>query len=320
VSDLGEFNSSGSFDIFNASVQVASLSLKFLHEGVPRLALSAQWTPPIEAPSPILVTTNSEQVLESFKKLGHPVLLGLLSRPNIASKEWMIRQYDHEAQGTSVIKPLHTTASGTARAWSGPNDASVIKPKPTSDFGLAVGCGIHPRLSDVDPFLMAQAAVDEAVRNVLCVGAEYGSPESVLALLDNFCWSDPIHNVEKMGALVRACQGLQDAALALATPLISGKDSMKNEYQGKRRGELVSISVPPTLLITAVARVTDIKQARTADFKSVGDFIYLIGNSQLGLQGSELQAMVGETEQIHPVSAELQLLGLSPSRDRGRAK
>ncbi len=307
VSDLGEFNSSGSFDIFNASVQVASLSLNFLHEGVPRLKLSAQWTPPVETPSPILVSTNLEQVLESFKKLGQPVLLGLLSRPNIASKEWIIRQYDHEAQGTSVIKPLHTSASGTARAWSGPNDASVIKPKATSDLGLAVGCGIQPKLSDIDPFLMAQAAVDEAVRNVLCVGAEYGTPESVLALVDNFCWSDPIHDVEKMGALVRACQGLQNAALALGTPLISGKDSMKNEYQGMRRGQSVSISVPPTLLITAVARVTDIKQARTADFKSVGDFIYLIGNNEFGLQGSELQSMLRESAQIHPVSGQLHL-------------
>jgi phosphoribosylformylglycinamidine synthase subunit PurSL len=155
-----------------------------------------------------------------------------------------------------------------------------------------VACGINPKLSDVDPYLMAQSVVDEAVRNLLCVGAEFGSKDSVLSLVDNFCWPDPVKDPEKMGALVRTCFGMQKAALALGAPLVSGKDSMKNDYRGKLQGKEVTISVPPTLLMTAVGRVPDIRLARTADFKAAGDFIYLLGGTQLGLWGTELQGML----------------------------
>ena len=278
VSDLGEFTDTGRFDIFFNNRIMASLDLEFLHNGVPRLEIQAKWEgrPPSPETSP-----------RSFENEGGQALTELLSRPNIASKEWLIRQYDHEVQGTSVVKPLHTSAPGTQGAQSGPNDAGVVKPKPSSDAGIAVGCGINPKLSDVDPYLMTQSAVDEAVRNVLCVGAEFGKPESVLALVDNFCWPDPVSDPAKAAALVRACYGMRDAALALSTPLVSGKDSMKNDFRGKQDGKVVSISVPPTLLMTAVGRVPDIRFALTSDFKGAGDFIYLLGGKNLGLIGSE---------------------------------
>jgi phosphoribosylformylglycinamidine (FGAM) synthase-like enzyme len=141
---------------------------------------------------------------------------------------------------------------------------------------------------------MAQAVVDEAIRNVLCVGAEYGTEESVLALVDNFCWPDPVGNPLKTAWLVRACYGLRDAALALSAPLVSGKDSMKNDFRGKCNGEDVTISVPPTLLMTAVGRVQDTKLARTADFKTSGDVIYLLGGTTFGLLGSEYHALSQE--------------------------
>jgi phosphoribosylformylglycinamidine synthase len=139
---------------------------------------------------------------------------------------------------------------------------------------------------------MGQAAVDEAVRNVLCVGAEYGVPESVLALVDNFCWPDPVKDAAKAGALVRTAYGMMDAALGLGAPFVSGKDSMKNDYRGKVDGKDVEISVVPTLLVTAVARVPDIRWTRTADFKVAGDIIYLFGGTRFGLIGSELHAML----------------------------
>jgi phosphoribosylformylglycinamidine synthase subunit PurSL len=192
VSHLGEFTQSGRFEIFYANKLLASLDLNFLHYGCPRLELEAEWKGRNEIFSPISI--RSEEATEA--------LLQLLGRPNIASKEWLIRQYDHEVQGMSVVKPLHTVSPGTSRAWSGPNDAGVVKPKPMSDLGLAIGCGINPKLSDIDPFLMAQSAVDEAVRNVLCVGAEYGLSDSILALVDNFCWPDPVGNLEKTAWLV----------------------------------------------------------------------------------------------------------------------
>ncbi len=286
VSDLGEFTDTGRLDIFYAGQIVGSLDLEFLHKGLPRLELEARW------PGRPEVVLPRETV--DFAREGSRALLSLLSRPNIASKEWLIRQYDHEVQGTSVVKPLHVSNPGTAQAWSGPNDAGVVKPKPNSEAGIAVGCGINPKLSDIDPYLMAQASVDEAVRNVLAVGAEYGKTESVMALVDNFCWPDPVSDPLKAAWLVRACYGMREAALALGLPLVSGKDSMKNDFRGKKDGSPITISVPPTLLMTAVARVPDARQSRTADFKSPGDAIYVVGGTRLGLVGSELQSALGK--------------------------
>lgn len=288
VSLLGEFTNSGIFEVFYGNSRVVSLDLEFLHEGLPRMQLEAVWNGSPTAPATIDL---------SFTKEGDKRLLELLSRPNIASKEWLIRQYDHEVQGTSVIKPLHTASVGNSDVMSGPNDAAVIKPKAQSWSGVAVGCGINPKYSDIDPYLMAQVVVDEAVRNALAVGAGYGSRESVFALIDNFCWPDPVGDPVKTGSLVRACYGMREAALALELPFISGKDSMKNDYRGKLGGREIQISVPPTLLITAIAKVTDIRHARSADFKAVGDFIYLLGGTDgcLGLYGSELHAMVVES-------------------------
>ncbi|MBI2712006.1 MAG: phosphoribosylformylglycinamidine synthase [Bdellovibrio sp.] len=291
VSDLGEFTAAGRFQIQYEGTWVADLDLEFLHRGVPRLELNAVWRGVPDVGS--VQGQTPDRGRETFTAHSGAVLLRLLSRPNIASKEWMIRQYDHEVQGTSVVKPLHTIAPGTPQACSGPNDAGVIKPKPQSDQGLVVGCGINPKLSDWDCYLMAQSAVDEAVRNVLCVGAEYGKPESVLALVDNFCWPDPVGDSAKSADLVRACYGLRDAALALALPIVSGKDSMKNDFKGMKNGEAVKISVPPTLLMTAVGRVPDVRQSRTADFKGAGDLVFLLGPGHFGLQGSELGTLAG---------------------------
>jgi phosphoribosylformylglycinamidine synthase subunit PurSL len=282
VSVLGEFTDSGYFEIFHGDKRVAHLELDFLHKGVPQLELSGKWRGG---------SYPEGVVRKSFQKEGCQVLLEILSRPNIASKEWLIRQYDHEVQGASVVKPLHTAFPGTAQEWSGPNDAGVVQPKPHSSKGLAIGNGINPKLSDVDPYLMAQAVVDEAIRNVLCVGAEFGTEKSIITLVDNFCWPDPVGDEGKTADLVRACYGMREAVLALGVPLISGKDSMKNDYHGKRDGKPVVISVPPTLLMTAVGRVPDVKECRTADFKEAEDRIYLLGGRKLGLLGSELHAL-----------------------------
>ncbi len=244
VSQLGTFTQTGQFEISYAGKIVASLDLRFLHQGAPKLELQAVWKgrPQFQTQEQLISQVENIQKLfqdscEKFKLLGSKALCCLLDRPNIASKEWLIRQYDHEVQGMSVIKPLHTVSPGTAASQSGPNDAGVVKPKLNSVSGIAVGCGINPKLSDIDPYLMAQSAVDEAVRNVLCVGAEFGRPESVLALVDNFCWPDPVGHPEKTAALVRACYGLQDAALSLSAPMISGKDSMKMISKDVDRGE-----------------------------------------------------------------------------------
>ncbi len=309
VSDLGSFTDSGSFDVFHGDRAVASLPLEFLHGGAPRLSIEATWSGRPEAPA---VAAG-----ESFEHSGAKVLLELLGRPNVASKEWLIRQYDHEVQAASVIKPLHVAGLlGGGTPSSGPNDAGVLKPKSASWAGLAVGCGLQPRLSDVDAYLMAQAAVDEAVRNVLCCGAEFGAPESVLALVDNFCWPDPVASPKLAGDLVRACYGMREAALSLGAPFISGKDSMKNDYRGRLEGQEIRISVPPTLLVTAVGRVSDVRQARSADFKAPGDLVYLLRGSEPGLIGSELHFLRAESSQRYalPGTARLPVADWSVAR------
>jgi phosphoribosylformylglycinamidine synthase II len=282
VSSLGKFTDSGRLEILCDGETVADLSLEFLHKGCPTLSIQAEWSKKI----PTVVRRGGV----TFAENATGTLLGLLGQPNIASKEWLIRQYDHEVQGSSVIKPMHTVGVGGSDPISGPNDGGVILPRLDSEAGLAVGCGILPRYSDWDAYLMALMSVDEAVRNVLCVGGDYGSLESVIALVDNFCWPDPVSNPGYAADLVRACFGLRKAALELAIPLVSGKDSMKNDYRGKQNGQPVQISVPPTLLMTAMAKVSDLKRCRTADFKAPGDLIYLLGGKGLGLLGSELQS------------------------------
>jgi phosphoribosylformylglycinamidine synthase len=287
VSVLGEFTHSGRFEIFYAESKVADLSLEFLHEGVPPLQLKAHW---VEKAAPAGATEPREE--KPFQ-----TLKAILQRPNIRSKENLIRQYDHEVQGRSVVKSLQT--SKTQR--STPNDAAVLalstELKSNNSIGVVVGCGLNPRLSAVDPYIMAQAAVDEAVRNLLCVGAEFSlGDETVLSLIDNFCWPDPVEDVEKMAALVRTCYGLREACLALKAPLISGKDSMKNDYKGSQNGKPVKISVLPTLLVTAMGRMPDYTLARSADFKKAGDKVYKLGPAQLGLAQSEWQGLHAEAK------------------------
>src|SRR5205814_8883772 len=148
-----------------------------------------------------------------------PDLLQILSSYNVCSKEWIIRQYDHEVQGGSALKPL------VGAEDDGPGDAAVVMPVLGYWTGLALGCGINPRYGDLDPYAMAAAATDEAVRNVVAVGAD----PTRIALLDNFCWGNT-DRPEVLGSLVRAAEACRDVALAYAMPFISGKDSLNNEY------------------------------------------------------------------------------------------
>ena len=276
VSDLGEFDSSGFLRVLYGARVVAFISMQFLHKGVPQLQLDAeQRTPKL-----------SEPAIAEQQNLGG-ALLSLLARPNICSKEYIIRQYDHEVQGSSVIKPLCGVKA------DGPSDAGVIAPLLGRPEGLVVSNGICARYSDIDAYQMAANAVDEAVRNYVSAG---GSLDR-LALLDNFCWCDPIQSPDnpdgrhRLAQLVASCQGLYDACLAYGAPLISGKDSMKNDYKhGKWR-----ISVPPTLLISAIGKTDDVSLSQTTDFKAAGDVIYVLGATQAEMGASEYYAMHNAT-------------------------
>jgi len=238
---------------------VGELDMEFLHEGVPRVTRTARWTTgQAEGARPAGRGDQDDDATPNHR------LLRALGELNTASKEWVIRQYDHEVQGRSVIKPLVGTGFG-------PSDAAVLRPRYDGRKAMAVGCGLCPELSDIDPYWMAIAAVDEALRNVICVGA---NPEHT-AILDNFCWPK-VDTAESLGALVRACRGASDAAVAYGLPFISGKDSLNNEFsmsadEAKRTGLPEQIAIPYTLLISALGVIEDVRQCVSMDLKEPGD-------------------------------------------------
>ncbi len=209
----------------------------------------------------------------------------MLFRLNICSKESVVRQYDHEVQGSSVIKPL------TGVANDGPSDAAVIRPLLDTFEGIVVANGICPRYSDIDAYDMAACAIDEAVRNAVAVGADLDH----LAGLDNFCWCDPVASEKtpdgeyKLAQLVRANQAVYDYTTAYGVPCISGKDSMKNDYAI----EGTKISIPPTLLFSVIGRMADVRRAVSMDAKRAGDIVYVLGETKNELGASEWYALHG---------------------------
>jgi phosphoribosylformylglycinamidine synthase II len=267
---LGTFEATGRLRLYYHADQVGDLDLHFLHEGRPKVVRQAK--PPLTPPAPSPTGGRGGAGTEG------EVLLRLLGSLNTCSKEWIIRQYDHEVQGGSVVKPL------VGARDDGPSDAAVVMPTLGSWAALAVGCGINPRYGDLDPYAMAAAAIDEAVRNVVAVGAD---PARV-AILDNFCWGDT-DRPEVLGSLVLAAQACHDVAVAYRMPFISGKDSLKNEFKaGDRR-----IVIPPTLLISALGQVPDARGCVTMDLKEAGNALYLLGQTRDEMGGSHYHLLHG---------------------------
>ena len=233
--------------------------MDFLHNGVPRLRRKAVWRHKKNRPFRV-----------NKRGLYNNDIRRLLSSYNICSKEEVVRQYDHEVQGGSVVKPF----VGVNR---GPTDAAVVRPLLDGKKAVAVGSGINPFYSDIDPFHMAQCAIDEAIRNVICVGADFKQ----IAVLDNFCWGNP-ERQEDLAGLVRAAKGCYELALYLKTPFISGKDSFYNEFVYKNK----RITIPYTLLISALGIVKDYRKVLTSDFKKEGALVYMIGMTRNELGAS----------------------------------
>lgn len=267
---IGEFDGSGKLHLLYEGETVASLDMEFLHGGRPRAKKNAIWSKP-EHPEPEL--ENRPEDLTN-------VLLEILASPNVASKEWVIRQYDHEVQGGSVLKPLVGINN------DGPSDACIVTPVLGKKRGVIVSNGINPKYGDVDPYHMAASAIDEALRNLIAVG---GNLERV-ALLDNFSWGNP-DKPDRLGGLVRASRACYDISVAYGTPFISGKDSLYNEYSDSTTGEQVSI--PPTLLISAIGVMPDVTKAVSMDAKEAGNLIYIVGKTYAEMGGSHYYATLG---------------------------
>jgi phosphoribosylformylglycinamidine synthase len=271
---LGEFTDSGVFHMLYGERTVAWLPMEFMHEGLPPMQLPAKWVPPVHE-EPVCI--EKTDYTGDLKKL--------LSALNICSKESVVRRYDHEVQGGSVVKPF----SGVTN--DGPSDAAVVRPILESFEGVVTAHGICPRYSDIDTYHMTANAVDEALRNYVAVGGSL----DLVAGLDNFCWCDPVQSEKtpdgayKMAQLVRSNQALYDVCMVYNLPLISGKDSMKNDfYDGTTK-----ISIPPTLLFSVIGKIEDARKAVTMDVKRPGDIVFILGKTGDELGGSEYLALVG---------------------------
>jgi phosphoribosylformylglycinamidine synthase len=289
ASVIGKFEPTGLLRLMYQEHEVGSISMKFLHEGRPPVVRQAVYQPPPQAELALPPLTPPSR---------EDILLKILGSWNVCSKHWIIRQYDHEVQAGSVIKPL------VGPQCDGPSDAAVVRPRLDSQRGLVISCGMNPRLGDLDPYHMAESAIDEAVRNAVAVGAD---PERI-ALLDNFCWGNT-DRPETLGTLVRAALACHDLAVAWKTPFISGKDSLNNEFtwfdDAQRKRNLI---IPSSLLISAMGQVEDVRRCVTMDAKSPGNRIYLVGPTRNELGGSHVALVLGlDGGQVPHVDAPLAL-------------
>jgi phosphoribosylformylglycinamidine synthase II len=275
---IGEFTNDHKLKLLYNGQTVADMKMEFLHKGVPKVKNIATWAMKAEKPiAPAVLKKNSPKPGSDLKEM-----LGML---NICSKEWIVRQYDHEVMGQTVVKPFH----GSDITAQGPGDAAVIWPysvavantvkqdKKAKYRGVVLSNGMNPEYGKIDAYWMTASAVDEALRNAVCVGAD---PEQ-MSVLDNFCWGNPYRS-EVLGSLVRAADACYDMAMAYGVPFISGKDSLHNEYEVKGK----SYSIPPSLLISAMGIVPDVRAALTMDLKKADNLLYVVGITKSELGGS----------------------------------
>jgi phosphoribosylformylglycinamidine synthase len=269
---IGKFTDSRQLVLKYREHEVGRLDMHFLHEGRPPVVRDAVYSPPaVEA----LALSRQPRYDDDLKKI-----LGSL---NVCSKEWVVRQYDHEVQAGSVVKPL------VGAQADGPSDAAIVRPDLGTHRGLVIANGMNPRYGDLDPYWMAASAIDEAVRNCVAVGAD----PARIAILDNFCWGNT-DRPETLGSLVRAALACRDVAIAFGTPFISGKDSLNNEFSFvDETQEKKSVAIPPSLLISALGQIPDIRKAVTMDAKEAGNIVALVGVTRDELGGSHLALVRG---------------------------
>jgi phosphoribosylformylglycinamidine synthase len=292
---IGEFTHDRRLQLFYYGNPVGDLSMEFLHQGRPQAVREAVWEPPRHAEPDFAGPADLADAL-----------LAILGSWNVCSKEWVIRQYDHEVQGGSILKPL------VGKNSDGPGDAAIIRPVLDSEVGVIVSNGINPEYGKIDPYWMAASAIDEALRQIVAVGGNL----SQVALLDNFSWGNT-DRPDMLGALVRAAQACYDMAIVYETPFISGKDSLYNEFQAD--GEIISI--PHTLLISAIGVMQDVNHAVSMDFKQAGDLVYVVGTTQDELGGSEYFKTHGLTgnnvPRVNPQRARDLMNSLSEATGKG---
>ncbi len=288
---IGEFTGDGFLDVRYHGAQVAYLALDFLHDGVPRKYLFAEMT-----------GRNTDKEVLQKESDYNTVVHKLLASDNIASREFVIRQYDHEVKGKTIVKPL------MGKTRKAPQDAGVVRLNFTGREAIAVSNGIMPKFVDADPYASSAGAFDEAIRQIIAVGGELpldsSDPNCFWSVNDNFCVPDSVYHPEsnpdgkhKLAQLVEMCRALYDMSTYFSIPLTSGKDSMKNDFKAGS----VKISVPPTILYSAAAKIKDYTKCLTSEFKKPGDLIYQLGKSYHELAGTEYAKLFGYKDGSVPV-------------------
>jgi phosphoribosylformylglycinamidine synthase len=292
---IGRYRNDGKLLLRYKGTEVADLAMAFLHGGLPDVVRQAVWQPKASANTEARKKHGGRGEQHVLSGQAGEALKKILAHPTVASKHWIVRQYDHEVQGRTIVKPL------VGERDDGPGDAAVITPVQGNTKGIALSNGLCPQFTELDPREMAKMAVDEALRNAVAVG---GDP-ALTYILDNFAWGNT-NKPEQLGSLTLCCEGATEAAIAYGTPFISGKDSLNNEYAVKGK----AIAIPGTLLISAMSIVHDVRECVTMDLKKAGNWIYLLGETRDELGGSHLNLVSGR-----PVNA-----GAVPRLDLAKAK
>ncbi|MBF0252607.1 MAG: phosphoribosylformylglycinamidine synthase subunit PurL [Candidatus Omnitrophica bacterium] len=276
---IGKFTNDKKLKIYYKKHLVADLDMEFIHDGLPKITRKAVWKKQNE----------NTKINFAEKKDYSQDLLNILSSWNVCSKEWIIRQYDHEVQGGSVLKPL------VGEDNDGPSDAAIIRPVLSSNKGIVISNGINPNYGDIDPYWMAASAIDEALRQIACVGGDIDK----VAILDNFCWGNT-DKPNQLGSLVRASQACYDMAMVYRTPFISGKDSLNNEFNTGKN----TVAIPATILISAFGVIDDVNRTISSDFKKPGNLIYVIGSTYNEMGGSQYfkirNSSSGKVPRVYP--------------------
>ncbi|MGB0840329.1 MAG: AIR synthase-related protein, partial [Chitinophagales bacterium] len=284
LTDVGYFTNDGYLEVRYDNTPIASLNMHFLHEGVPIKHMPAEWQKP---------DLHEPKLPENLDY--NDCLMQLMGSLNICSRENVIRQYDHEVKGKTIIKPL------MGDKGKSPQDAAVMRVDFEGYEGIAISNGIIPRYGDIDAYEMSAGAFDEAVRQIISVGGSLPNMNKADGIFwsinDNFCVPDSQYHPDtnpdgkiKCAKLVQMCEALYDMATYFDIPLTSGKDSMKNDY----KGDGVKISIPPTILYSMTAKVNDIRHTVTSNFKAAGDLIYQVGATYDELGASEFYQLFGE--------------------------
>ena len=277
LSEIGKFTSTGFIDVRFDDQKVAFLDMEFLHEGVHKKYMEAEWKK-LELSEPVL-PENLDY---------NEILLKLMGSYNICSRENVIRQYDHEVKGKTIIKPLMGIEGKT------PQDAAVMRLNFDSFEGIAISNGICPKYGDIDAYEMSGGAFDEAIRQIISVGGKlpdiHDKSNRFWTVNDNFCVPDSAFDTEnnpdgkqKLAKLVQMNKALFDMSVFYNIPMTSGKDSMKNDFKAGK----IKISVPPTILYSMVAKLSDVRKTITSNFKADGDLIYILGKTCDELGASE---------------------------------